>query len=120
MISVKYLGFVLRADNRGEGGILALVALLVPRAAPAAGRSQQLALLGLFGAALLYGDSMITPAIRFWPWRPQWRRPASRFVVPITVQSVGVSRSRAAPAVGRFGPVMVWFVTFAAGVRGIA
>ncbi len=63
LITVKYLGFVLRADNRGEGGILALVALLVPRAAAPTGRSRHLALLGIFGAALLYGDSMITPAI---------------------------------------------------------
>jgi KUP system potassium uptake protein len=61
VISVKYLGFVLRADNRGEGGILALVALAVPRYAPR--RTAWLALLGLFGASLLYGDGMLTPAI---------------------------------------------------------
>src|SRR4030095_13058706 len=61
VISVKYLGFVLRADNRGEGGILALVALAVPR--HARGRAAWLALLGLFGASLLYGDGMLTPAI---------------------------------------------------------
>src|SRR5262245_16265436 len=59
VISVKYLGFVLRADNKGEGGILALMALALPKgkAAPA------LTVLGLFGSALLYGDGIITPAI---------------------------------------------------------
>ena len=60
VISVKYLLFVMRADNRGEGGILALMSLVRPRRSKRRG-----ALLGLalFGAALLYGDGMITPAI---------------------------------------------------------
>ncbi|HET7229413.1 MAG TPA: potassium transporter Kup [Longimicrobium sp.] len=62
VISVKYLGFVMRADNRGEGGMIALTALVVPRNA-STGRAGILVLLGLFGASLLYGDSMITPAI---------------------------------------------------------
>jgi KUP system potassium uptake protein len=61
VISVKYLGFVLRADNRGEGGILALVALAVPRYAPR--RTPGSRCSGLFGASLLYGDGMLTPAI---------------------------------------------------------
>jgi KUP system potassium uptake protein len=63
VISVKYLGFVMRANNRGEGGILALMALI----RPIRGRSRRghefLLGLGLFGAALFYGDGMITPAI---------------------------------------------------------
>ena len=62
-ISVKYLAIVLRADNRGEGGILALMALLRPPAGSGLGRHALLVVLGLFGAALLYGDSIITPAI---------------------------------------------------------
>ncbi len=63
VISVKYLAFVLRADNRGEGGILALTALVTPAPRrPRPGRGL-LVMLGLFGAALLYGDGMITPAI---------------------------------------------------------
>src|SRR5688572_957483 len=60
VISVKYIAIVMRADNQGEGGILALTALIP------VGRSQSrlvLVLLGIFGAALLYGDGMITPAI---------------------------------------------------------
>ena len=59
VIVLKYLTFIMQADNRGEGGILALMALL----GPAAGRTPALISLGLFGAALLYGDGVITPAI---------------------------------------------------------
>src|SRR5512140_1804533 len=59
IISVKYLVFVLRADNEGEGGILALMSLLT-----SGGKRAGIVLgLGLFGSALLYGDSVITPAI---------------------------------------------------------
>ncbi|HEV7764461.1 MAG TPA: potassium transporter Kup [Thermoanaerobaculia bacterium] len=60
VISIKYLWFVMRADNRGEGGILALMSLVRPRKSK---RRGILLALGLFGAALLYGDGMITPAI---------------------------------------------------------
>jgi KUP system potassium uptake protein len=62
VVSFKYLTFIMRADNRGEGGIMALLALLHPRRA---GRGVRRALVGvgLFGAALLYGDGVITPAI---------------------------------------------------------
>jgi len=64
VISVKYLIFVTRADNRGEGGIMALLALVHPRQpTQRGGRRWLLITLGLFGASLLYGDSMITPAI---------------------------------------------------------
>ena len=63
VISIKYLVFILRADNNGEGGILALTALVTPMRASAAGRRAFIIALGLFGAALLYGDGMITPAI---------------------------------------------------------
>src|SRR3954453_3194389 len=64
VVSVKYLLFVMRADNRGEGGILALLALVAPpRSGAPRGYKKMLALMGEFGAALLYGDGMITPAI---------------------------------------------------------
>jgi KUP system potassium uptake protein len=64
IVSFKYLGIILRATNRGEGGILALMALAFPRHTPGAGRRRALLIgLGVFGAALLYGDGMITPAI---------------------------------------------------------
>ncbi|MBU6509090.1 MAG: potassium transporter Kup [Gammaproteobacteria bacterium] len=63
IVCIKYAVFVLRADNKGEGGILALLALLDPWRAPRSKRSHVLIALGVFGAALLYGDGMITPAI---------------------------------------------------------
>src|SRR5215211_6711333 len=61
IISVKYLALVMRADNHGEGGILALTALVMPRERSA--KTGALVLLGVFGTALLYGDGLITPAI---------------------------------------------------------
>ena len=63
VISIKYLVFVLRADNQGEGGILSLTALATP--IKLSGRSERWILDrdGIFGAALLYGDGIITPAI---------------------------------------------------------
>ncbi len=63
IISLKYLIFILRADNRGEGGILALFALVLPRAQQTGFLYRIIIVLGLFGAALLYGDGIITPAI---------------------------------------------------------
>ena len=64
VISVKYLLFVMRADNRGEGGVLALMALAAPGAnLVTKGKGRILILMGLFGASLLYGDGIITPAI---------------------------------------------------------
>ena len=62
VVSVKYMLFVMRADNKGEGGILALLALAVPPDRRG-GRRKWVVLVGLFGAALLYGDGVITPAI---------------------------------------------------------
>src|SRR5215211_377425 len=62
VISIKYIVIVMRADNHGEGGILALTALLPEKPGPQSRRAV-LVLLGIFGAALLYGDGMITPAI---------------------------------------------------------
>jgi len=63
IVCIKYQLFVLRADNKGEGGILALLAMLDPWRARGSRRSRILIALGVFGAALLYGDGMITPAI---------------------------------------------------------
>ena len=63
IISIKYLLFVMRADNKGEGGILALTALVMPKRGPVAAKAGLLVALGIFGTALLYGDGIITPAI---------------------------------------------------------
>jgi KUP system potassium uptake protein len=128
VISIKYIVFVMRADNRGEGGILSLVALAVPRDAATKGSAWVIALLGVFGAALLYGDGMITPAISVLSAVEglELAAPAlARFVVPVTVAiliGVFAIQSRGTGRVGAlFGPVMVvWFLTLAVlGVRGI-
>ncbi|HEY0709621.1 MAG TPA: KUP/HAK/KT family potassium transporter, partial [Polyangia bacterium] len=65
VVVLKYLVFVLRADNNGEGGVLALMALVSPTTGIVSPRrlKTSLAYLGLFGAALLYGDGMLTPAV---------------------------------------------------------
>src|SRR5690242_2817710 len=63
IVTVKYLIFVMRADNDGEGGILALTSLIVPIGYPRTRKHWWLLMLGLFGTALLYGDGVITPAI---------------------------------------------------------
>jgi len=118
VISVKYIAIVMRADNEGEGGILALTALL-PRT-PGDG-SSPLVLMGIFGAALLYGDGMITPAITVLG-AVEGLKVATPlfdpFVVPLTVAIlVGVFsiQQHGTHLVGRlFGPVMVlWFLTIA-------
>src|SRR5882672_6318355 len=90
VISLKYLTFIMRADNRGEGGIMALLALLHPRTADAKTR-RILVTLGLFGSALLYGDGVITPAISVLgaveglrvatPRLPDWGVPAISAVI---------------------------------------
>jgi KUP system potassium uptake protein len=128
VISIKYLVFVVRADNRGEGGILALVALAVPRDLPPRGAGWVLALVGVFGAALLYGDGMITPAISVLSAVEglEVATPAlAPYVLPTTVTIlVGLFtlQGRGTGRIGAlFGPVMVlWFAVLAAlGVGGI-
>ncbi len=129
IVSLKYLGIILRATNRGEGGILALMALAFPKHVPGASRRRALLIgLGVFGAALLYGDGMITPAISVLSAVEGLNvaTPAfEHFVIPITIVTlIGLfaAQSRGTGKVGAiFGPVMiVWFVVLGAlGVRGI-
>jgi KUP system potassium uptake protein len=129
IVSLKYLAIVLRATNRGEGGILALMALAFPRRSPGAGRRRALLIgLGVFGAALLYGDGMITPAISVLSAIEGLNvaTPAfEQYVIPITVVTlIGLfaAQSRGIGKVGAvFGPVMVlWVISLAAlGLRGI-
>jgi KUP system potassium uptake protein len=127
VVSVKYLLFVMRADNRGEGGILALLALVAPpRAGEPRGSKKILALMGVFGAALLYGDGMITPSITVLS-AVEGLNVATPFfetyIIPISIAiliGLFVVQSRGTAAIGRiFGPVMlVWFAAIA--VMGLA
>ena len=115
VISLKYVAIVMRADNRGEGGILALTALLPPQ--QAAARTSTLVLLGIFGAALLYGDGMITPAITVLSAMEGLNVATPLFepyVVPATVAillGVFAIQRHGTEQVGRFfGPIMLgWF-----------
>jgi len=126
VVSIKYLVFVMRADNCGEGGIIALTALVTPTSATARRRRRVLVLVGLFGASLLYGDSMITPAISVLSAVEglEMATPIFRpYVVPFTIAIlVGLFavQSRGTARIGSiFGPVMaLWFATL--GVLGAA
>jgi KUP system potassium uptake protein len=127
IVSFKYVTFVLRADNRGEGGIFALLALVRPLTRVNSTRVMLIAL-GLFGAALLYGDGVITPAISVLgavegltvaaPPLARWVWPVAALILTgvFALQKHGTAR------IGRwFGPVMtLWFGSIALlGVRGI-
>src|SRR5262245_32722544 len=116
VIVVKYLTFMMRADNHGEGGILALIALLRPR-----GRATVLITLGLFGASLLYGDGISTPASSVLSAVEGLEIAApvlASWVVPLTVAillGLFLVQRRGTARVGTvFGPVtLVWFVSIA-------
>jgi len=122
VVTVKYLVFVVRADNGGEGGIMALTALILPRrGVPTTGIRWGLILIGLFGTALLYGDGMITPAISVLAAVEGLEIVApglETYVIPIAVLilvALFTIQRRGTSAVGAlFGPVMiVWFVLLA-------
>lgn len=122
VVSIKYLVFVMRADNHGEGGILALTALIVPRRrAPTTGVRWVLVLLGLFGTALLYGDGIITPAISVLSAVEGLEVAAPElqpYVIPIAVIILialfSIQRAGTATVGAIFGPVMiVWFTVLA-------
>ena len=128
VISVKYLLVIMRAENRGEGGIIALVALLNPWRARSGSTRYLLMMLGLFGGALLYGDGAITPAISVLS-AVEGLSVATpglhRFVVPITVViliGLFAIQRRGTGGLGIiFGPGMaLWFLVLAAlGIQGI-
>jgi KUP system potassium uptake protein len=118
VVAIKYVIFVMRADNHGEGGTMALLSL----ALPVAGRLQTgLLIVGLAGASLFFGDAMITPAISVLS-AVEGLRIVSPMVTPYVVPIGAVVlvclfsiQSRGSGAVGfLFGPIMaVWFVTLA-------
>jgi len=121
VVSLKYVLFILRADNKGEGGIMALMALALRPLAPNSLGRRAIIVLGLFGAALFYGDGVITPAISVLsaveglevatPALKPYVLPLSLVILVFlfTVQRHGTA------AVGKlFGPIMVlWFLTLA-------
>ncbi|MEN5198148.1 potassium transporter Kup [Pseudomonas wadenswilerensis] len=128
VVSVKYVLFILRADNQGEGGIMALTALARRASAPYPKLKVLMVGCGLIGAALFYGDSMITPAISVlsaveglelaFDGIDHWVIPVALIVLValFLIQKHGTAR------IGiLFGPVMVtWFVVLGAlGVHGI-
>jgi KUP system potassium uptake protein len=116
VITIKYLLFVMRANNNGEGGIMALTSLIPGRDSGKRGR-RILVLLGLFGTALLYGDGMITPAISVLSAVEGTEiasESLSEYVIPISVViliGIFLVQKRGTASIGRvFGPVMVlWF-----------
>ncbi len=125
VVSVGYLAIIMRADNRGEGGILALMAL-VPRSERLRRARGPLVGMGLFGAALLYGDGMITPAISVLsaveglelaaPALHAWVEPIT---VAILVALFALQRRGTAHIGAVFGPLtLLWFTTL--GVLGVA
>ncbi|MHB1344349.1 MAG: potassium transporter Kup [Thermoleophilia bacterium] len=121
IVTIKYLAFVLRADNHGEGGILALTALLKSADPGKTRRRFGLMALGLFGAGLLYGDGMITPAISVLSAVEgiEIVTPVLRpYVIPLTVVILAgvflIQHRGTAQVGGLFGPlVFVWFAVLA-------
>lgn len=127
VVTVKYLGFIMKADNRGEGGIFALLAL-VPRGSDrgSSARALPLVLLTLFGAALLYGDGAITPAISVLSAVEglevgmEVSRPVIIALTVAILVALFLFQRHGTAGIGRvFGPIMlVWFV--AIGLLGLA
>ena len=120
VVSIKYLTFVMRADNNGEGGILALLSLLPQKIRQATTRKQTaLLILVLVGTALLFGDSALTPAISVLSATEGLgliNENLEQYAVPLTVVillALFSVQSRGTHSIGRvFGPIMVlWFVT---------
>src|SRR3954471_21281053 len=129
IVSVKYLTFIMRADNDGEGGIMALIALIQRARLTSQAAKVSLVLLGVFGASLFYGDGMITPAISVLSAVEGLEVAAPSLdhaIVEITLAILAVLfaiQRFGTGAVGRaFGPVMaVWFgVLGLAGLREVA
>jgi KUP system potassium uptake protein len=129
IVSVKYVAFIMRADNRGEGGIMALLALASRNAKPGSDKQRYIMLLGILGACMFYADGMITPAISVLSAIEGLEVAAPHLhhaIVPITlVVLFGLfwAQSKGTAVMGAFfGPIMLlWFGTLAVlGVINIA
>ncbi|MDI3285310.1 potassium transporter Kup [Polyangium sp. 15x6] len=118
VVTIKYLTFIMKADNQGSGGIMALLALVPPRKGNPTG---PLVLLVLFGAALLYGDGVITPAISVLSAMEGLEVATHKLrplVVPLTVAilvALFLAQKHGTGGIGKvFGPItLVWFITIA-------
>src|SRR5215472_13805322 len=128
IVGLKYAILILRADNHGEGGIVALLALLDARHAPRGSPRASLLVVGLIGAALLYGDGVITPAISVLSAVEGLKIDAPALtpvVVPVTIAilvGLFIVQRKGTEFVGTiFGPVMlIWFIAIALlGIKGI-
>ncbi len=121
VVTLKYVAFIMRANNKGEGGIIALMTLALHNGDPASRRQRLLVALGLFGAALFYGDGVITPAISVLSAVEGLELITPTFkpyILPITLAIVvGLflfQRHGTARVGALFGPIMVlWFATLA-------
>ena len=125
VVSMKYVVFIMRADNKGEGGIMALMSLVVQKAKISPKAQSGLMILGLVGASLFYGDGIITPAISVMSaveglevLKPELHH----YIIPISlivlIALFATQRHGTSKVGGLFGPVMViWFVSL--GVFGI-
>ncbi|WP_280669793.1 MULTISPECIES: potassium transporter Kup [unclassified Kitasatospora] len=122
IVSIKYVTFILRADNGGEGGIMALTALVQKLSFKSARTKVILVALGIFGASLFYGDGMITPAISVLSAVEGLKVSApglSSFVIPVTIAVLvllfAIQRYGTSLVGNLFGPVMaVWFLILGA------
>ena len=124
VVTIKYVGLVMRADNRGEGGILALMAL-AQRTVVGTGPRNALALVGIAGACLFFGDGVITPAISVLSaveglevWTPEFK-PYVLTLATVVIVGLFMIQWRGTGNVGRvFGPIVaLWFLTL--GVLGL-
>lgn len=121
VVSLKYVLFVMRADNKGEGGVLALMALSLRSVRAGSRVAGILMMLGIFGACMFYGDAVITPAISVMSAIEglEIATPSlTRYVLPITVVILiglfWVQKSGTARVGSLFGPIMlVWFAILA-------
>jgi len=125
VVSLKYVLFVMRANNHGEGGILALMALALRTAPSGSKRSLLIIMAGVFGACMFYGDAIITPAISVLSAVEGLEvisPDLSRFVIPVTIFILVVLffiQKTGTDVVGKlFGPIMmIWFLTI--GLMGV-
>lgn len=127
VVTLKYVAFIMRANNKGEGGIIALMTLALQKGKAGTWQQKAIVMLGLFGAALFYGDGVITPAISVLSAVEGLEiiTPAfTPYIIPITLfvlVGLFIFQKRGTASVGAlFGPVMVlWFAVIAA-LGGIA